>query len=139
MEDNKRIELNKQEFILRLTRKEEGYFQIEAWHNENVVGSTIFKLKKGECYLYRIEILDTNFAHIGLGTQMLRFMEQIAYKGNCYSIDGKFYPFGELGAYAKDFYIKNGYSVDKEYYETFISKRLTKNSTIELEGNEWKI
>lgn len=96
-----------------------------------IVGNITFKLKRGTCYLNRIEVFDEKFAHIGLGTQILKFMEETATDYRCFQVEGKFYPFGEFGAYAKSFYIKNGYEIYKEDYETYISKSLIKKQNTE--------
>ena len=130
MNNQKIIQLQNQEFVLNLSDEDE-YYKIEAFANDCAVACMTFKLKRGTCYLNRIEILDPKYSHIGLGTQILKFMEQISYKANCCSVEGKFYPFGELGKHAKDFYLKNGYEIYKEYYETYISKYLTKTNIME--------
>lgn len=128
MEDKKIVKLRNQQISLNLIREDDGYLKIKALANEQDVASASFKLKKGKCFLNRIEILNSKYSHIGLGSQILKFIEEIACEANCFCVEGKFYPFGELGVYAKDFYIRNGYVIEKEYYETYISKFLNKTT-----------
>ncbi len=107
--------------------------KIKAINNKDeMVAFASFNLKWGKsCYLNVVEIVDNNYARQGLCSKILRFMEYIAARQSCYKIEGKFYPFGDLGNYAKDFYTKNGYNIIKEYYDTEIFKRVDNDMDIE--------
>lgn len=68
------------------------------------VAYTTFRIKEhNTCCLMKIEIINPSYAHQGLGTKMLIFMEYLASKQYCSKIDGKFYPFGDLGEFAREF------------------------------------
>ena len=117
---------NNVELNLVFERADNYYTILAITPEQKQVAKMSFKLNAGTCYLNRIEIEDINFAHIGLGTKMLEFMEEVALMARCNNVDGKFYPFGDLGEYAKNFYEKNGYQIYKDGYETYISKYLSK-------------
>ena len=57
----------------------------------------------------------------GIGSALIQALEFIAYVKNIPQIEGKFYPENE---YAKPFYEKHGYKIQKEYYEVEILKQL---------------
>ena len=101
--------------------------------NGDNVGYLIFKIQEDKvCYLIKIEIVDSNYSHQGLGTAMLRFMERLASEQYCRYVDGRFFPCGSLGKFAKDFYIKNGYKINEEYYDKCISKQINIVADIDI-------
>lgn len=105
------------------------YIDVRSKTSE-VAANAYFKIKDGVCFLGRIEVLQ-KYSHQGVGTKILNIIEQIAISNYCRAIDGKFFPFGNLGIYAKSFYEKNGYEIYKEDYETYIYKRLLKTNQLE--------
>ena len=76
------------------------------------------------CELSRIEITNKNYYKVGLGSQMLKHMEQIAKDNNCTSIEGMYIPNGEFQLGALPFYKNNGFVFTKEYGLTTITKSL---------------
>ena len=129
MTKNSEIILKNGEKITLVLEKtdDDGSFKINAFNQCDAVlkiGYVTFNIKSSVCYLYRIEICDEKYSHLGLGTAMLQFMEFKAKDSRCRKVDGKFYPFGDMGKHAKDFYLKNGYQVYKDGYDTLIYKDL---------------
>ena len=105
---------------------DDGRYKIEAFNSlgENVAYTT-FRLKGGKvCYLSKIEITNIAYSHQCLGTKMLKYMECFAREQYCRVVDGRFYPFGDLGCYTRAFYIKNGYTIDRDGYDIVIYKRI---------------
>ena len=125
---------NNEKALLSITNdNNDDFFIITATNNYNEkIGYASFKITKKTCFLFKIEITSTNYSHMGLGSKMLEYMEEFALGKFCNFIDGKFFPFGELGQYAKDFYTKHGYIISKEGYETFVSKYIDHCKTTTL-------
>ena len=108
-----------------------GYHFVSANLNNAEVATASFKLKKRACYINRIELKSEQLSHCGICSKILSLIENIALSNGCYEVNGKFYPFGSLGEHAKAFYIKNGYEIYKDGYETYIFKQLSKNTVTE--------
>lgn len=135
--DKKVIKLkNGQTVFLEFTKENQAHYIFAKNDCGKDVAKIWFKLNGSTCYLGRIEILDCNYARMGIGSNLLKSMECLATAHRCTKVDGKFYPFGELGEFSKSFYIKNGYEIYKDDYETFIYKSLFKNKTQETKGRE---
>jgi len=99
--------------------------------NEEIVASAAFKIDVPTAFLNRIEIENVKYSHMGIASKLMKFIERLCMQKCCTSMEGKFYPFGELGDYARDFYTKNGYQIYKEDYETYIYKNLDKKLLME--------
>lgn len=110
-----------------LAENEDDLYSIVVNNNKEEIASIWFKLKNRTCYLNRIEITQNSYARKGIGTMLIKCMESFAVKHYCFSVDGRFYPFGDLGQHARAFYTKNGYNLYKDGYETYICKTLDKN------------
>lgn len=116
----------------KLKEEDHCLYSITVYDDTNLeIASVWFYLKNRTCYVNRIEVKTENYSHMGIGTMLLNHMEKFATKNYCYNVDGRFYPFGELGKYARAFYIKNNYHVYKDGYETYISKTLTRTNNEE--------
>jgi len=94
---------------------------------EKIIASACYKKTYPIAFFYRIEIMDNNYSHLGIATKMMKIIERDCLKRNCSSIEGKYYPFGDLWEHARAFYKKNGYSIYKEDYETYVFKDLDKS------------
>lgn len=94
------------------------------------MGYIIFKAHEKHSWLYRIETYD-EFQNQGVGSALLTTMEYILLTTSpaCYSIEGKFYP---LNSHALPFYKKHGYTIEKDCYEHYVTKFLSKNDLPEL-------
>lgn len=129
MEKTISTRLNDEETLsLTLKNEHDDLYNIVALNNEEKeIASILFILKKRTCYMCRIEIFASDYAHKGVGTMLIKHMERVAAQKYCFTVDGRFYPFGDLGQYAANFYAKNGYKVYKDGYETYIRKSLDRN------------
>ena len=74
-------------------------------------------------WIYRIEVVEGH-KFKGIGQKLLEFVEEYANLNNIKYVEGIFYPTNE---YAETFYLKNGYKICKEGYETIVSKYITLN------------
>lgn len=89
--------------------------------NSSIVSQEFIKennLKIGSnlsiCKLSQIEILSEDFFKVGLGTLMIKKMEEFAVSKNCQKISGWFYPNGNFWYGASSFYSKNGFNFIKD-------------------------
>ena len=85
---------------------------LKSTTDDTSVGMMNFSKKKSKIWLYKIEI-NEEYHNLGLGTKMMRFLDYMANKTRCNSIEGKYYPSVNYGEH---FYKKNGYSIEKEGY-----------------------
>jgi GNAT superfamily N-acetyltransferase len=74
-------------------------------------------------WIYRIEVVEGH-KFKGIGQKLLEFVEEYANLNNIKYVEGIFFPINE---YAETFYLKNGYKICKEGYETIVSKDITLN------------
>lgn len=88
------------------------------------IASINFWLNGKTCYLNRIEVLDKTYSHLGAGTILVKMMESFAKSERITTINGKFYPFGSLGIWSGAFYMKNGFEIYKDGYETYLIKQI---------------
>lgn len=107
-----------------LYNQEQNSYRIEILDNSNIMGYATFKLKRNKyqdsIWLYKIETYP-KYAHTGVGTATINLLEYFALQNRVQVVEGKFYPENE---FAKPFYNKYGYSIDREDYETYIYKTL---------------
>lgn len=80
-------------------------------------------------WLCKIETYE-NFQHRGVATALLSFFEHQAHSKRFFKIEGKYYPTND---FAKPFYQKMGYSIEKDGYEQYVDKYLNQDSTIQFE------
>ena len=86
------------------------------------------------CELIRIEILDEQFSHIGLGYEMLKFMEEIANEFNAEKIQALFMPNGNLFHASMQFYKRNGFTFTKRNDKLlYLEKTLQKTNKKDLD------
>lgn len=71
-------------------------------------------MKNKVCKLCQIEILSDKFVGVGLGSLMLKKMEDFISTKGCQEIVGWFFAYGNFWYNSKDFYIKNGFSFVKD-------------------------
>lgn len=102
---------------------------LKSSHDGASVGMMNFSKKKGKIWLYKVE-LNEKYQNLGLGSKMMRFLDYMARKTRCNSIEGKYYPSVNYGEH---FYKKNGYSIEKDGYETEIYKYLGQTDKIDDE------
>lgn len=76
-----------------------------------VVKNGRYKIVETICYLDKIEILDSNYFKVGLGSYLLKAMEIIIAKHNCSYIEGVFAPFGRFQSGAEIFYDRHDFEI----------------------------
>ena len=102
------------------------------------IGFINFKLNSKNpksVWLNKIQIKE-KYQSNGLANILLELFETYCKDKRYFTIEGKFYPEND---HAKPFYEKNGYTIEKEYYDTYIYKDLSTtylNSTQNKENLE---
>ena len=101
-------------------------------------GYDLCPLKKVECELLHIEILDDKYSKVGLGSAMLKEIEKIARENNCERIYAKYHPFGKFSSGTFAFYTRNGFELVKNAVtgKTTAIKGLSKSQTDTLSSNK---
>ena len=96
--------------------------------NSDEIGSISFKFnyQNRSVWIYKIEI-KKEFQSQGFGDMLIEIFEAYCQSKRFFQIEGKFYPEND---HAKPFYEKHGYQIDKEYYDTFISKNIEMKNEI---------
>ncbi len=111
-----------------------NYYEIKLidLKNNNLIGFVNYKFNyKGvkTAWLNLIKVED-NYQSKGFGNVLLKLFEKECINNRFYNIEGKFFPEND---HAKPFYEKNGYKIEKEYYETLVTKLLNENQKIDIE------
>lgn len=89
------------------------------------IGYLNFRLEgKGRAYLSSIKVTDIEFLRTGVGSVMLGCFESVCKQKYVRYVDGRFYPNGDGGIFAREFYEEHGYSIYRDGYEQYISKDL---------------
>ena len=96
-----------------------------------------FPLQWAKCELELIEIKHKDFFKTGLGTAMLKTMEEFILQDGCTQIYAHFQPIGAFAKGSRKFYERNGFSIEhdpcdqKDYATKFLSKSTlaTKNNS----------
>lgn len=74
-------------------------------------------------FLWNIEITDESVLNRGIGKRMFDYLQEIGVSSRCKTIEGNYYPKGKQDPEkTKQFYLRNGCSIDKEGYSTVIYK-----------------
>lgn len=99
-----------------------SYMLLALSNTDEIMGSAYFSVnyKERKVWLKKIET-DEKYQNQGVGKALIDVLEFFTINQNMRYIEGKFYPDNE---YAKPFYLKNGYEIYKEDYETFVGKFL---------------
>ena len=102
------------------------FYEVEIAHeNRERMGKINFKIKDRETWIYSI-YTEEKYQHMGIGKALLEICEYLSSLKRVKLIEGKFFPTNE---YARPLYEKNGYSINKESYETFITKHINAKET----------
>lgn len=120
-----KVKVYNREFEAKILYNEyDNTYLIKILDGSNVMGYASFKVKRRQyqdsIWLYKIET-NPNYAHMGVGTATICLLEYFALNKRVQVIEGKYFPKNE---FAKPFYEKYGYSIEKDGYETFIFKYL---------------
>ena len=122
---------NNKEYIFDMKmvyHENEDYYTISCFDENGVhAGQTSFAISKANrnpsIWIYKITTFE-HYQHRGLGKVMIDTVEMFAKQRRINVIEGKFYPDNE---YAEPFYIKNGYSIERDYNSSEIYKYLDFN------------
>ena len=91
------------------------YYSIEAttWDGK-VVGEIQYKVDESlhSVHLSYIGLKDTSYQGKGVGSMLLKYMEDIIKELEISYIEGTFCPIGELGDKSRDFYERHGYKIE---------------------------
>lgn len=74
----------------------------------------VYTLSETVCELAKIEILNKNYFKVGLGSYLLKTMENIIAKYNCSHIEGIYAPFGQFQCGTEEFYDRNNFEIIKD-------------------------
>ena len=89
------------------------------------IGYLNFKIDKGRAYLSSIKVTDIEFLRTGVGSVMIGCFETYCKQNRVNYVDGRFYPNGDGGIFAREFYEEHGYTIYRDGYEQYLSKDLT--------------
>ncbi len=105
------------------------YLTIENSKREIVAESSYKINQDGGCFLIFIEVSHPKYINKGVGSRMLKFIENDAKKYGAKYMCGHFEPFGQFADNAKKFYDKNNYDIIPKgnYQFNEIYKKLTPN------------
>ena len=84
------------------------------------------ELKEVYCRLYSIGIEEDEFYRVGLGSALIKQVEEYALAKNCHKIEGWFSPIDRDNEATKRFYERNGFKFkrDEEHQKTLVIKEL---------------
>ena len=91
----------------------------------------LYKYNENDAGVFDISVYD-EYRNMKIGSTLLKLFENFCIQHFVKSVEGKYYPETEDKVVRK-FYENNGYSIDKEYYETFISKYNLKKLDVDVE------
>lgn len=101
---------------------------ISAFEETNFqqVGYLHFKTKEycKDAYLCTIKVDDPEYLRSGVGSIMMNCFENYCINNGIRSVEGRFYPNGDGGIFAREFYESHGYSIFRDGYEQYIHKTL---------------
>lgn len=86
---------------------------------------------RGRVYLSSIRVTDIEFLRAGVGYVMLNCFENYCANRYVSAVDGRFFPNGDGGIFAREFYEQNGYEIYRDGYEQYITKSLSKSNVDE--------
>lgn len=113
---------------MRLSHLEKNDYELSALQNGEVMGTANFAIvsKDRKVWLRKIETRQ-EFQNMGVGQALLDVLEYFTIQNGLKHIEGKFYPDNE---FARPFYLKNGYDIYKEDYETYVEKFLNPSAVL---------
>ncbi len=122
-----KVTTNNKTFNILFSCDEKDFYKVKVFDlQNNEIGGISFKLKINDrlTWLYKIEVCQ-DYQNNGIGKILLEFLEFVSLQRRIYFVEGKFFPKNQN---AKFFYLKNGYNIEKDGYETFVYKSLDYNN-----------
>ncbi len=125
-----KIEKSNQKKYIYLDRSNENEYKIKnnlLFYQNKDGQEEIYHLNHAKCKMKCIEIKSAEFFKTGLGSAMFKEMENYAKQEQCCQIYARYQPYGEFANGTSSFYIKNGFSIEKDPYDKcyFATKDLT--------------
>ena len=121
----------KNKLLYKYNENDAGVFDISVYAEDKKVAFITFKLKSNTAWLYKVFVND-EYRNMKIGSTLLKLFENFCVQHFVKAVEGKYYPETE-DKIVRQFYENNGYSIDKEYYETFILKYNLKKSDVDVE------
>lgn len=108
--------------------KNNDCFKIDCVHNDKIIGfiNYRFNFKNRSVWLNKI-VVEEKERNQGVGKNLLNLFENDCLNKRISSVEGKYYPETD-NQIVKNFYEKNGYSIEREGYDTCIFKLLSPNN-----------
>ena len=78
----------------------------------NEIGFLKYKVGKDKAYLYNIQVTEENYLNKGVGHHLISEFEKDLIDRKVDFINGKYYPEGIGGSFAKSFYERHGYKIE---------------------------
>ena len=82
------------------------------------IGNNLYSHINSYCTLDKIEVTDSTYHKVGLGSAMLQFAIEFAEQNNCDKIEAFVYPNGQFKFSTLEFYKNNGFVFNKNNYAT---------------------
>ncbi len=114
-----------------LKEKYDGSTIINAVYNNKNIGYVSFVVKRGKAWLYKVFVNEV-FRHLKIGTNLIKLFENYCVEHLVKDIEGKYYP-EEKDEIVRKFYQDNGYSIDREYYDIYVSKNTLSKQKVDIE------
>lgn len=111
---------NEIEYIKKIDEND-GSIIIDAICNQQTIGYVSYIIRKKQAWLYKIEV-SSKFRKNGIGSALIKIMEDDCACHHVWSIEGKYYPENATNEEVSSFYQKHGFSIYKDDYETLVGK-----------------
>ena len=104
-----------------IINKLDKYYSIEAIDNKETIGSITYIFNNKIAWITKIEV-SPQYRNKGIGSMLIKIFENDCVDNYIRSVEGKFYPDGETRENVENFYLKNGYSVEKGVDDPLVYK-----------------
>ena len=109
-------------------------FKIEIYSNDSrLMGGLSFYIDGEKAWLSNINVIE-KYRYKGVGQALIEIFEYLSAINYVVSIAGIYSPGNE---YAKDFYAKNDYTINKYDFEDLIEKEIDPDEIIEQSGDRF--
>lgn len=111
---------------LKLTSQNMHLYQNKIKDDKLIVSGLTYRLVDSYCQLDNIEITNENYYKVGVGSFIIKSLENYALSQDCKRIEGWYYPNGPFADGSRDFYIRNGFEFVQDEYKnkTYVIKNL---------------
>lgn len=109
---------------LTITSKEMPIYKKLINDNSLLVDGQAYKLRDAYCQLDNIEIKNKDYYKIGVGSFIIKNLQNYAIQQKCTRIQGWYFPNGDFIDGSKDFYVRNGFEFVEDKNKTYVIKHL---------------